>query len=133
MVVPEMAGNGSTRDGRHFLGGDVGGGDLEPALDLATSQARKQNVIDGLARGVAGLLAGRDVTVYQGTGRLGAAHVVSIDHGVGDPTLVVSEHVVLATGSSPRTIPGFEVDGTLVSVSLDHPVGTPLTVEDPGA
>lgn len=26
-----------------------------------------------------------------------------------------------------------EVDGTLVSVSLDHPVGTPLTVEDPGA
>ena len=41
------------------------------------------------AERVASLLAGRDVTVYDGTGRLGAAHVVSIDHGVGDPTLVV--------------------------------------------
>ncbi|MBJ30153.1 MAG: dihydrolipoyl dehydrogenase [Acidimicrobiaceae bacterium] len=107
----------TVRHAADFGVGDVGGGDLEPAVDLATSQTRKQKVIDGLARGVTGLLAGRDVTVYKGTGRLGAAHVVSIDHGVGDPTLVVSEHVVLATGSSPRTIPGFEVDGTLVMTS----------------
>jgi len=107
----------TVRHAADFGVGSVGGGELEPTVNLATSQARKQKVIDGLERGVASLLSGREVTIYEGTGRLGAAHVVSIDHGAGDPTLVVSEHVVLATGSSPRTIPGFEIDGTLVVTS----------------
>jgi len=109
----------TVRDAATF-GVRVGGAaddDDGPTVDLTVSQVRKQKVIDGLAKGVASLLKGRDVTVYDGTGRLSAAHVVSIDHGVGDPTLVVAEHVVLATGSSPRTIPGFEIDGTLVVTS----------------
>ena len=97
--------------------GDGGPGEGGPTVDLAVSQVRKQKVIDGLAKGVASLLKGRNVTVYDGTGRLSAAHVVSIDHGEGDPTLVVAAHIVLATGSTPRTIPGFEIDGTLVVTS----------------
>ena len=107
----------TVRDAATFGVGIPGAGEHEPVVDLTVSQVRKQKVIDGLAKGVTSLLKGRDVTVYDGTGRLSAAHVVSIDHGEGDPTLVVAEHIVLATGSSPRTIPGFEIDGTLVVTS----------------
>ena len=107
----------TVRSAATFGVGVPGADDGAPALDLVVSQGRKQTGIDGLARGGASLLKGRDVTVYDGTGRLGAAHVVSIDHGEGDPTLVVADHVVLATGSMPRTIPGFEGDGTLVVTS----------------
>ncbi|GIS99670.1 MAG: dihydrolipoyl dehydrogenase [Acidimicrobiales bacterium] len=94
-----------------------GGGDGEPALDLVglSGPQAERHRRSGPWGGVA--TEGPDVTVYDGTGRLGAAHVVSIDHGEGDPTLVVADHVVLATGSMPRTIPGFEVDGTLVVTS----------------
>jgi len=86
----------TVRDAATFGVGIPGAGEHEPVVDLTVSQVRKQKVIDGLAKGVASLLKGRDVTVYDGTGRLSAAHVVSIDHGEGDPTLVVAEHIVLA-------------------------------------
>ena len=57
----------------------------EPDLDLAVSQARKQNVIDSLFKGLAGLLDGRGVTVYAGTGRLGVDHTVTVDGGQPPP------------------------------------------------
>ena len=94
----------------------VATGRVEPTVDLAVSQVRKQKVIDGMVKGLGSLLAGRDVTVYDGTGRLGVDHVVTVD-GPDGPVVVAADHVVLATGSTPRTIPGFEVDGSLVVTS----------------
>ena len=103
----------TVRDASQF---GVSTGDHKPVVDLAVSQQRKQEVIDGLAGGLSSLLAGRNVTVYDGTGRLGVDHVVTVD-GPNGSTVVVADHIVLATGSTPRTIPGFEVDGTLVVTS----------------
>ena len=103
----------TVRGASHF---GVSTGDHKPVVDLAVSQQRKQEVIDGLAGGLSSLLAGRDVTVYDGTGRLGADHVVTVD-GPNGSTVAAADHIVLATGSTPRTIPGFEVDGTLVVTS----------------
>ncbi len=97
------------------FGVDVGGS--EPTVDLPVSQERKQGVIDQLFKGLGSLLAGRGVTVYEGTGRLGVDHAVTVEGGGGGTTTVQADHVVLATGSSPRTLPGFEVDGTLVVTS----------------
>jgi len=63
-------------------------------------------------------LSGRNVTVYDGTGRLGVDHTVTVQsRSDGGSTLVQADHVILATGSSPRTIGGFEVDGELVVTS----------------
>lgn len=87
----------------------------DPAVDLVISQERKQKVVDGLFKGLAGLLASRKVAVYAGTGRLGVDHTVTVDGG--EPAVLQAPHIVLATGSSPRTIPGFDVDGTLVVTS----------------
>lgn len=88
-----------------------------PTLDLAKTMERKQRVIDQLTAGVTGLLKGRKVTVFDGTGSLGADHLVSISGGSSGDVTVRGTHVVLASGSKPRTIPGFEVDGRVVVTS----------------
>ena len=58
----------------------------DPAVDLVVSQERKQKVVDGLFKGLAGLLASREVAVYAGTGRLGVDHTVTVDGG--DPAVL---------------------------------------------
>jgi dihydrolipoamide dehydrogenase len=84
-----------------------------PTVEFAQSQARKQKVVDQLWKGLQGLMKKRKVTTFAGTGTLGAGHVVRVDDG----TELVGTHVILASGSVPRTIPGFDVDGKLVLTS----------------
>ncbi|MGH7749208.1 MAG: FAD-dependent oxidoreductase, partial [Candidatus Dormibacteria bacterium] len=85
----------------------------QPVLEMPQSQARKARVVGQLHKGLAGLLKRRKVTVIAGTGTLGPGRRVSVAGGAD----VVGDAVVLATGSVPRTIPGFEVDGRLVLTS----------------
>ncbi|MDA8286308.1 MAG: dihydrolipoyl dehydrogenase [Actinomycetota bacterium] len=84
-----------------------------PGIDFAQSQARKQKVVDQLWKGLQGLLKKRKVTTFTGTGRLGPGHAVTVDGG----TELVGKSVIIASGSVPRTIPGFDVDGRLVMTS----------------
>jgi dihydrolipoamide dehydrogenase len=89
----------------------------EPTLDFGVTQTRKQSVIDMLHGGLTGLLKRRKVTVYDGIGTLGADHLVKVTGGASGDVELIGTHVVLASGSVPRTIPGFEVDGTRVVTS----------------
>ncbi len=84
-----------------------------PSVEFAQSQARKQKVVDQLWKGLQGLMKKRKVTTYAGVGRLGPGRTVTVDDG----TELVGRHVILASGSQPRSIPGFEVDGKLVLTS----------------
>jgi dihydrolipoamide dehydrogenase len=88
----------------------------EPKLDFAVSQRRKQQVVDKLFKGLAGLMKGRGITTFTGTGTLGGDHRVKVA-GEGESIELHGDHVVIASGSVPRTIPGFEVDGRLVLTS----------------
>jgi dihydrolipoamide dehydrogenase len=89
----------------------------EPILNFSVTQARKQEVIDGLFGGLSGLLKRRKVTMFDGIGTLHAGHVVKISGGASGDVEVTGTHVILASGSVPRTIPGFEVDGVRVITS----------------
>ena len=89
----------------------------EPSLDFSVTQTRKQSIVDNLWKGLEGLLKRRKVTVYDGIGTLGADHLVKVSGGSSGDVELVGTHVVLASGSVPRTIPGFEVDGTRVVTS----------------
>lgn len=89
----------------------------EPVLDFAVTQDRKQGVIDGLIGGLSGLLKKRKVTVYDGIGTLHAGHVVKVTGGSSGDVELHGTSVILASGSVPRTIPGFEVDGVTVLTS----------------
>ena len=88
-----------------------------PELDFGVSQDRKQRIVDGLEAGVKGLLRRRKVTTYEGTGRLCADRSVEVDMGDGGTQTLQADHVLLAAGSVPITLPGFERDGTLVMTS----------------
>ena len=85
--------------------------------DFAVSQRRKQEVVNGLFKGLSGLLAGRKVTVVTGTGRLRADRTVEILDGDDAGSILTAPSVILAAGSVPRTLPGFEVDGRFVLTS----------------
>ncbi|MGH9263466.1 MAG: dihydrolipoyl dehydrogenase [Acidimicrobiales bacterium] len=89
----------------------------QPEVDLGVSRARKQKVVDQLWKGLQGLMKRRKITTFIGTGSLGAGHVVTVDDQ--DGTELHGTHVVLATGSVPRTIPGFDPDGDTILHS-DH-------------
>ncbi len=95
-------------------GGDP---DRSPSLEFSVSQARKRQVVDQLFRGLEGLLKGRGVTVFSGSGTLLPDHRVRVAGTDGATTEITGSHVVLAAGSVPRTIPGFDIDGELVMTS----------------
>jgi dihydrolipoamide dehydrogenase len=87
------------------------------SVDFAVSQDRKNAVVDKLWKGLAGLLKGRKVTTYIGTGTLLADHRVEVLDGDDAGTVLVGRNVVLAAGSVPHVLPGFEVDGRWVMTS----------------
>ena len=97
--------------------GEFGVNTSAPTLDLAVTMERKQRVIDQLVGGVGQLLKGRKVTVFDGVGSLGAGHQVTISGGESGDVTITGRNVVLASGSKPRTIPGFDVDGTTIMTS----------------
>jgi dihydrolipoamide dehydrogenase len=86
-------------------------------VDFSRSQDRKNSVVDKLFKGLSGLLKGRKVTILTGTGTLKADRRVEVTDGEDAGRVVVGRNVVLAAGSVPRTLPGFEVDGRWVMTS----------------
>lgn len=89
----------------------------EPTLDLGVTMKRKQGIIDGLHKGLSGLLEGRKVTVYDGIGTLTGPGSVAVTGGSSGDVELTGDAVILASGSKPRTIPGFEIDGRYVVTS----------------
>lgn len=94
----------------------VAAGD-EASVDFGVTQGRKQKVVDGLWKGLAGLLKARKVTTLAGTGTYSGGGTVVVVGDDGEQTTIEGANVILASGSVPRTIPGFEVDGRFVQTS----------------
>ncbi|MGE0730537.1 MAG: dihydrolipoyl dehydrogenase [Acidimicrobiia bacterium] len=89
----------------------------EPTIDWSVTMTRKQKVIDQLTDGLGSLLKRRKVTVYTGSGRVNADHTVTVTGDDGATVSLAADHLILAAGSVPRTIPGFDIDGRLVTTS----------------
>ncbi len=87
-------------------------------IDWDVTMTRKQAIVDKLVGGVTGLLKNRKVTLFDGKGTLGADHsTVSISGGASGDVSISGSAVILASGSVPRTIPGFPVDDTKIVTS----------------
>ena len=84
-----------------------------PAIDFSVTQTRKQKVVDQLWRGLSGLMKGRKIEIIEGFGAYLGGGQVQIN---GDE-VISGDNVIIASGSVPRTIPGFELDGRLVMTS----------------
>jgi dihydrolipoamide dehydrogenase len=89
-------------------------------IDMAGVNAYKDKVVTRLWKGLEGLIASRKIDVIQGDGRLVSPTSVQ----VGD-TVYTGAHVVLASGSESRSLPGLAIDGQRVitsdhALTLDH-------------
>src|SRR4051812_30597088 len=89
----------------------------QPSLDFGITMDRKTKVIDQLFKGLQGLLKSRKITTVPGTGTLGEGNVVTVTDAEGGTTELHADNVVLAAGSVPRTIPGFDVEGSTILTS----------------
>ena len=83
-------------------------------IDMDGVNAYKDKVVTRLWKGLAGLISSRHIDVIEGEGRLVSPTAVQ----VGD-TLIEGAHVVLASGSQARSLPGLEIDGQRV-IASDH-------------
>lgn len=89
----------------------------EVGINWTRTIERKQEVVDKLVGGLGQLLKSRKVTMFDGHGKLHAGHKVAITGGESGDVAISGDSVIIATGSLPRTIPGFDVDGEIVMTS----------------
>ncbi|MGO9081265.1 MAG: dihydrolipoyl dehydrogenase [Streptosporangiaceae bacterium] len=83
-------------------------------VDMPGVNAYKDKVVTRLWKGLTGLIASRHIDVIEGEGRLESPTSVR----VGD-SVISGAHVVLATGSQARSLPGLQIDGQRV-ITSDH-------------
>jgi dihydrolipoamide dehydrogenase len=86
-------------------------------IDISGVQAYKNKVVDRLWKGLQSTIASRKIDTIEGYGKLVSPTQVR----VGD-TVYEAEHIVLATGSVPRSLPGLDIDGEQV-ISSDDALG----------
>jgi dihydrolipoamide dehydrogenase len=84
------------------------------SVDMPAVNKYKDKVVEGLFKGLTGLVKSRRIEVVHGHGRLVSPTAVEVDGRT-----IEARHVLLATGSVPRSLPGLEVDHRRVITSDD--------------
>jgi dihydrolipoamide dehydrogenase len=102
-----------------------------PVVNFVTAQARKQKIVDGIVKSLTGFMKSKKITIFEGTGTLGPDHTVTVT-GAEGTTTIRGTNVVLAGGSVPRTIPGFEPAGPIMTsdelLMLDYVPGRVVVI-----
>ena len=83
-------------------------------IDMDGVNAYKDGVVAKLYKGLQGLIKSRKITYVEGAGKLVSPTAVEVNG-----ERYEGEHVLLATGSYARSLPGVEIDGTKV-ITSDH-------------
>ncbi|NDL57249.1 dihydrolipoyl dehydrogenase [Phytoactinopolyspora mesophila] len=83
-------------------------------VDVTGVNAYKDGVVARLYKGLQGLVKANKVTLIEGAGKLAGPNTVEVDG-----TRYTGRHVVLATGSYARTLPGLDIDGHKVISSYE--------------
>ncbi|HEY5201410.1 MAG TPA: dihydrolipoyl dehydrogenase [Acidothermaceae bacterium] len=81
-------------------------------IDVPAVHAYKDGVVNRLYKGLQGLVKANKVTYIEGEGRLVSPTAVEVAG-----QRYEGRHVLLATGSAPRSLPGLEIDGDRVITS----------------
>jgi dihydrolipoamide dehydrogenase len=81
-------------------------------IDMAGVNAYKDGVVSRLFKGLTGIIKSRGISVLEGEGRLTGPKEVTVGG-----TAYTGRHVVLASGSYARSLPGLDVDGDRILTS----------------
>ena len=83
-------------------------------IDMKGVNGYKDGVVSRLYKGLQGLVRSRKITYVEGSGTLVSPTAVQVDDQVYE-----GRHIVLATGSVPKSLPGLDIDGNRV-ISSDN-------------
>ena len=88
-------------------------------IDMIKVNEYRDGVVGRLYKGLQGLVKSRNVTFVEGAGRLVGPNTVEVSS-----EQYTGTHVVLATGSYARTLPGLEISGRIMTsdqaLNLDY-------------
>jgi dihydrolipoamide dehydrogenase len=101
-----------------LTGADIGVRVSGIEVDWPAANARKQKIVDQLHKGLQFLMKKNKVETITGTGRLLSPQQVAVE-GEGVARTLDAGHVILATGSYAKSLPGVKLDGKRV-ISSDH-------------
>ena len=98
-----------------------------PAIDMRQVHARKDKIVSGLTKGVEFLFKKNKIDWIKGTATLaGKGRVDIVD---GEKQSLQAAEIIVATGSSPRSVPGIQIDHKRI-VTSDEAIHLP---EVPGS
>lgn len=109
------------KDGETY-GVEAGGA----ALNFGRVQARKEQIVEQLHKGVQFLMKKNKIDVYRGNGRVIGPSIfspksgsVAVEQADGEAETLTCQHLIIATGSRPRMLPELEADGERIMTSDD--------------
>ncbi|NYD66088.1 dihydrolipoyl dehydrogenase [Agromyces atrinae] len=79
-------------------------------IDISAVTSYREGIVSSKWKGLQGLIKARGITVIEGAGKLVSPTTVQ----VGDDR-IVGKHVILATGSYSRSLPGLEIGGRVIT------------------
>ncbi len=86
----------------------------EPSLDYPAMRARQQAVVDTLHKSIRSVIGKHKIEIIEGRGTIVAPNEVAVGE-----RRIQAKHIVVATGSRPKGLPGLEPDGDRVVTSDD--------------
>ena len=92
------------------IGPSTGSGQVPSiGIDMVQVQTRKDRIVGGLTKGIEFLFKKHKIDWIKGTARLTGSGGVDVFEGE-KQTLRARKEIIVATGSSPRGVPGIEID-----------------------
>lgn len=82
-----------------------------PETDIRKVVERSRGVSAQMSKGVEFLMKKNKVTVIAGTGRIRADRTVTVTAATGEETEYAADHIILATGARPNSLPFAPIDG----------------------
>jgi len=95
----------------------------EISVDMAGVLKRKEKMVTSNAKGVEFLFRKNKVDRVHGHARLAGPGRINVSGGSSGNQTVEAKHIVLASGSAPRLLPGLKVDGAHI-VTSDELLGS---------
>jgi dihydrolipoamide dehydrogenase len=90
-------------------------------IDMAGVISYQGKVVSRLFKGLTGLIKGRGITVIEGEGRMTGPREVTVvptgSAGSANERVYAGRHLVLASGSYSRTLPGLDINGERILTS----------------
>lgn len=95
-------------------------GDVKPSIDMARVNQRKTKVVTGLTKGIEYLFKKNKIEWIKGSARLLGNGRIDV---TGDtPATLQAREIIVATGSSARSVPGITIDRTHI-ITSDEAIG----------